>query len=185
MSYLRWIVRIILYAMLAAVISNGCTTINIIHERLQKLHYIDSNLKELAEKFKKEAVAHKRVVDLSELTMIFGTTYSKDEPYTIGTCGQMNGFPVITIDTRYWDTADQYEKEELVFHELGHCILGRDHCEIKVDGKSASIMEPDMLGSVMYKENRENLLNELFRPIEGCRQISTDIDGVHMRLYSE
>jgi hypothetical protein len=33
----------------------------------------------------------------------------------------------ISVSESYWLTASDLEREELVFHELGHCILGRGH----------------------------------------------------------
>jgi len=56
-------------------------------------------------------------------------------------------------------------KEYLVFHELGHCILGRSHSnDILENGDCKSIMQS---GTSNCKgnyndENREMLLDELF-----------------------
>lgn len=33
----------------------------------------------------------------------------------------------IEIDKEYWITMSELQKINLVFHELGHCVLGRDH----------------------------------------------------------
>lgn len=33
----------------------------------------------------------------------------------------------ISVSESYWMTASEPEREELIFHELGHCLLGRDH----------------------------------------------------------
>jgi hypothetical protein len=146
--------------------------------------YIDSAFDKYVSSFSSEA--KKRTADigrLHSLTMIFGITGTKDDPGTIGTCSIANGFPLIIIDRRFWGVADEFEREELIFHELGHCLLDRDHCEPKKDGKSLSIMEPDLLGSTYYKANRENLINELFNSTEGCGSLSENTDGVNVRLH--
>ena len=49
----------------------------------------------------------------------------------------------INIDPEFWAIASDVEKEEVVFHELGHCILGRDHEEtVLEEGIPKSIMFP-------------------------------------------
>jgi len=177
------IMRAAIYGMLFAVIANGCTTVNILNQRLADLSYIDSAIKPYSNSFVTEAVKRGNVApDLSKLTMVFGKTSTKDEPNTIGTCSGINGYPIITIDTNYWDVADEFEKQELIYHELGHCILNRDHCEVKENGKPVSLMEPEMVGSSFYQENREKLINELFDSNDGCGQIGSNSDGVHLRI---
>lgn len=85
---------------------------------------------------------------------------------------------LIVIDTADWDPADSLEnysdvvnpvtnrsarqieaadREELMFHELGHCILNRPHVN-----STASIMYPSHLGGGGYLNNYANYLSELF-----------------------
>jgi hypothetical protein len=33
----------------------------------------------------------------------------------------------VEIDQTYWGEISEYQKINLIFHELGHCVLGRDH----------------------------------------------------------
>jgi hypothetical protein len=48
----------------------------------------------------------------------------------------------IEIDKGYWEDSDPQEKEWLIFHELGHCILDRNHRnEHTVNGECISFMK--------------------------------------------
>lgn len=85
---------------------------------------------------------------------------------------------LIVIDTSYWnpeDSLDNYsdvvntytrrsprqveaaDREELMFHELGHCILNRPHVN-----STSSIMYPYHLGGSGYLANYANYVSELF-----------------------
>lgn len=184
MFWVRLTMRIVLYsALLLSLMTNGCTTINIIKERMSKIPYIDSDLRKYAYKFADDARTHKTHILLNEITIVFGHTNTKEDPGVVGTCASIGFYPVITIDETYWAFSDEYAREELMYHELGHCLLARDHCEIKENGESVSLMEPEMIGSVLYKKNRENLVNELFKPNAGCGGLDSNSNGVHLHLH--
>ena len=46
----------------------------------------------------------------------------------------------IVINPRIWATLTAADKEQLAFHELGHCVLERGHKNDLIGGRSASIM---------------------------------------------
>lgn len=76
---------------------------------------------------------------------------------TAGTCHY--GFNRIVIDRGTWVTMSVVGKEELMFHELGHCILNLDHTETGLM-KPAGFYQPHI-----YVANYKKLINELF----GCK----------------
>lgn len=54
--------------------------------------------------------------------------FSKIERPAIAICSRWsNGYRQITVDPDYWNIADNMEKISLMFHELGHCVLNREH----------------------------------------------------------
>lgn len=75
----------------------------------------------------------------------------------------------IHVDRSYWeeDTTSDLEKEFVVFHELGHCILNRDHINNPdSDGVCLSIMyngNSSACNLVYTEANREELIDELFQ----------------------
>lgn len=74
--------------------------------------------------------------------------------------------PVITINQRVWPRLDEPRRELLLFHELGHCVLKREHDDrtILQRGRNLpdSVMHTYLLDSNVYQENREHYLDELF-----------------------
>jgi hypothetical protein len=74
----------------------------------------------------------------------------------------------IEIDKDYYDMYSNTEKEELIFHELGHCIFNRDHTTERMMYKSysvpISIMYPYMFGgSWFYEQNLTHYYDELVK----------------------
>ena len=71
----------------------------------------------------------------------------------------------ILLDSQFWRRASEMEKEFLVFHELGHCYLGRSHLdEVAQNGNCQSMMNSGM-GNCRINYNsqtRNEYLDELF-----------------------
>jgi hypothetical protein len=71
---------------------------------------------------------------------------------------------IVIVNERYWHKMDYYGKEALVFHEMGHCVLGiTSHDETIINGIPTSIMHPIMLDSRTYRLRREQYLKEFFK----------------------
>jgi hypothetical protein len=54
----------------------------------------------------------------------------------IGMCAAgpgVSSHPTITIDHDYWVSSSELEKTGIVFHELGHCVLFRQHTSDKIN----------------------------------------------------
>ena len=87
-------------------------------------------------------------------------------PNVIGQCAHDPGTPTtVIIDKSYWDNASDLEKEFLVFHELGHCVLNRDHLdESDPFGNCISIMTSGNAQCIINytPATREGLIDELF-----------------------
>ncbi len=71
----------------------------------------------------------------------------------------------ITINSDAWNKFTEPGREQLLFHELGHCVLFRDHLdEIHSDGtRFRSIMATYGVPEADYKLYREEYLQELFK----------------------
>jgi hypothetical protein len=67
----------------------------------------------------------------------------------------------IEIDPDFWFESSDVKKEELLFHELGHCILNRDHLDEKINYYvPKSIMYPYVFGYA-YTKYRSYYVDEL------------------------
>jgi hypothetical protein len=103
------------------------------------------------ELFYKEAQSHGRNLRDHDLIVRPGTLSGN----TVGQC-QTGGVPTVTLDTTFWAQADAAEREVLVFHELGHCLLNLDHSD------HLAIMWPYLLTQSFYLAHRTALVDELF-----------------------
>jgi hypothetical protein len=74
---------------------------------------------------------------------------------------------IVIIDQTFFNRASVSDvtRRELVFHELGHCILNRAHNETLVNNAPISIMYPSsvsMRNMSYYMANESKFLEELF-----------------------
>ncbi len=73
-------------------------------------------------------------IDVDNISVTFGDI----KPW--GLCRTVAARSEIVIDRRRWDILSEQNREQLMFHELGHCILKRSHCNEKLNGTPVSIM---------------------------------------------
>ena len=93
------------------------------------------------------------IVDISDDDVIGQCRYSSARPNEV------------RIDQAFWNRASETSREHVVFHELGHCYLSRDHKEARtLDGTCVSIMASGRGDcTLLYSSStREAYLDELF-----------------------
>jgi len=113
-------------------------------------------------------------VKVKNLTVKFGKlTYP-----SIGMCSfiPFSRIKEITIDPVAWGIASSVKREVLMLHELGHCILNRDHIDNMRENVPASIMYPNTTPHYFYEEKKESYLRELFSITDDWKW--TDHDGI-------
>ena len=143
----------------------SCKKEDVFTETSDPLIDAESALKPSCVRFTNEAKARGIAVDLSDHPL---TGIISDIPTSqvIGQCSYSNETPYkVTIDKPFWDKASDLGKEFVVFHELGHCVLGRAHDESTDSrGFCLSIMRSGT-GTCRDSYNstsRKALLDELF-----------------------
>jgi len=128
-------------------------------------HYVDDRLFEYFDNFKAEAAKRNIKVDYEAMN-VEGVISNIPERGIAGQCQTYeNGNKAIVIDKSYWNRVSDLKREFLVFHELGHCVLDRDHLDdTNTDGSCFSIMNSGGAAcSLNYTMlTREALLEELF-----------------------
>jgi len=87
----------------------------------------------------------------------------------LAACFNMGSYyPYIGVDRYVWERSGSLRKEYTIFHEMGHCILNRNHDTRLKDGyHPISIMYPDdrvIDNSQYYLEYRAEYMHELFHP---------------------
>lgn len=126
---------------------------------------VDTSLQDYYERFIDEAFA--RGLDVEAATYQVNARIGEiPEPNVIGQCSwNQTHVHNILVDEDYWRTASDLQREFLMFHELGHCVLGLEHNDAAdVRGNCASIMSSGTgTCRVIYTNaNRKVLLDELF-----------------------
>ena len=77
-----------------------------------------------------------------------GIGFKKQNLPVIGRCTfYIGGYKEISVDPEYWSLANDMQRTSLLFHELGHCDLGRMHESGDLsDGTKKSIMNYYLIG---------------------------------------
>jgi hypothetical protein len=78
----------------------------------------------------------------------------------VAACAQMAG--IIYISLEYWNKTSKSMHEQIVLHELGHCVLYLNHDDTRgSDGYTISIMSTYLVSDSVYKAKREMYLQSL------------------------
>lgn len=137
----------------------ACGTVN-----PEQLSLIDPELQPYVMSFHFEAMKRGKDIDVTKISAKIKTVTNKYGERVVGVC--FMGLSSIEIDVDYWKIASYNEKETLVFHELGHCALKREHKNGYDNlGVPFSIMNSTLLWPDVYENNREKLIDELFNGV--------------------
>lgn len=124
---------------------------------------VDSGAKAYYDQFMAEAGSHRVAIPDWRNNNLNVVIQGITDPDVAGTCDISAGSYEVTLDSDYWALADDDEKTMLVFHELGHCLLDRDHrTDLNSDGMPVSIMNPYLFDSVYFHDHYASYVNELF-----------------------
>lgn len=116
-------------------------------------------------KFHEAAANRGKDVDLSGIGAKF---FTPDDGDLHGDCNSSPFSKTLEVSIKWWGLMSDAQKEILMFHEFGHCALGRDHIEIGYawDNNILTLMIPGADGMIPESEylyRREKYLDELFR----------------------
>lgn len=92
----------------------------------------------------------------------------------IGHCSYGAGKPkAIHIRKSWWDKSGELDREQLIFHEMGHCVFGLAHSDYYVDytfggpAVIASIMNTTHIPAYIYRKYHEQYMKEMYLTIYG------------------
>lgn len=141
---------------------------------------LDPELAPYYEDFVQSGQIRGQDVSTDDLIIKFGNT--KDERGALAYCGRdftqkgevfLGGrteynTPKVVVDREYFKILTAKEKRAVLFHELGHCLLNREHSsEITPYQFLKSIMYPYLITRIIgyyYDAMEENYIDELFNP---------------------
>ena len=126
---------------------------------------IDPEVQPYLDMFIGEAAVRGLEIKIEEYALSI-TIEQIDRANVAGQCTQAEGsYNHIVIDPAYWRGYTELNREALVFHELGHCLLDRSHLDDQDEyGYCISLMESGAgaCTRVYTAENRDKYLDELF-----------------------
>jgi hypothetical protein len=125
-----------------------------------KVYGAQESAKELVEKFRQEGWSRGVPIDTSRVTLYF----TKDEITvseaitTLGACYKPdNQRRTVIINENHWENSDGIKRMVLIFHELGHCILNKDHDDTKL-----SIMNSKIIPGYEFSAQATDLIDDIF-----------------------
>lgn len=126
---------------------------------------VEKDLWQYYEEFEKLAAERGLSIDLNEL-QVSAEISNIHNPGVAGSCqfgSAINNH--ITIDQKFWTRSNNLDREFVVFHELGHCVLLREHDEAaNINGICLSIMRSGTgnCRDAYNSQNKSYYIDELF-----------------------
>ena len=158
---LLFIAQLVLGAMFAGGLG-ACTEDEVVIDELVPVGYpgVDEDLWSYFERFEAEGRRRGVIVDLRS-ARITGQLEEIRKNRVLGQCNyQRNNHNRVTVDQRFWNRTSDRGREFVVFHELGHCFLLRDHLETTLaNGACTSIMRS---GTGSCRDNYNQLTREVY-----------------------
>jgi hypothetical protein len=111
-------------------------------------------------KFEQTSIEVGKPVQVNDLVVKFGPTEERQD----AVCETGDAItPTILINQLSWSRMTEADREALMYHELGHCVLGRNHITTRnTNGQPISLMYPVAISAHVYLENKESFIRELF-----------------------
>ena len=137
-------------------------------DRNVKVYEVPKEVQPYVSSFLAEAGKRGQRLVIDDLIVTYKFNIISSQTQAAGLCRRRYGHtPIIYIDTTSpnWKISNN-SKEQLIFHELCHCILNRSHKkDTLLNGNPASIMKPSgetLYGPVLTDFKRTYYIDELF-----------------------
>jgi hypothetical protein len=126
---------------------------------------VDAQATDYVARFERSSAEYGASIAITDLIVRFGQVDADGEGGGRGVCEYSAGnTPVITLSQSAWDSSSDADREELVFHELGHCVLMKRHEAglLRELGIPKSLMNPTKIDGSVYRQNKNYYLSSLF-----------------------
>jgi len=132
---------------------------------------VDTVFQPLLSKFVMLSVEENHPVTITNLTI---TMVPQIDSLTAGNCNLAPGVTkggTIQISQAFWGGMNSQQQEDLLFHQLGHCVLGRVHRLDLNNGLPLSIMSPSLIAASTYQANEGQYYYELFTGTDSALEL--------------
>lgn len=145
-----------------------------------KTYEVDPRLEPYVQRFEKHAT-----FQVDNLVAGFGDT-KKEGKNVIGVCYH-SITPEIVINLEYWNKEDDLGREELMFHELGHCIYDLEHdTRVLVDEWCPfSVMHPYVLPFGCYELFHDHYIEQLFYEEDESNEYFSSLQAIPGSVRNE
>ena len=125
------------------------------------IFHVENDYQQYITTFEQESVIHHHPIKVTNLII---KTVPSLGAFILAQCRRNYiDTPAIYVSSESWKTFDENEKEFVMLHEMGHCVLNRRHSSLKDQmGFPVSIMEPIMFPVQLYLSRRYKYMEELF-----------------------
>lgn len=130
----------------------GCAPIKQPHS---ETYQVDSELEFWVSEFETASVQHGRPIEVRDLIATLEPDSTFDKPNQLAFCRlSSNSTPQIRVRASTWSQFSEWDKRQLMFHELGHCILRLGHNDsVNANNVPTSIMNTYHFGAWYYNQN--------------------------------
>jgi len=139
--------------------------------------------------FRAEASSRNILLNLESLRIYKVDRFNQDleDRGVVGLCTYIGDKVVILIRMADWESYDTLQRELLVFHEMGHCVLGLPHDNSTDDSEvPTDIMYPYNFPSYYYNFRRKAFLDRLFGKVaENLNKKNPDQKLQHKTIYCQ
>ena len=96
----------------------------------------------------------------TQVTIGFGVPRNNED--WVGLCHQVGNVKQIYIDPQYWfDPERETHRRVLMFHELGHCLLGLEHSSDPYNYMYKSvIITPDFIVNIQVRQDMKRVCGQ-------------------------
>lgn len=146
--------------------SDGLPQFIQVGEATRTFNNVDERLWVYFERFEDAALERGININL-DASNVTGTIEDEPGHNSAGACEMDTNGTLHRVSLRedFWATASVTDKEIIVFHELGHCFLNRQHLDLALpDGNCVSLMRTggNVCNDNYYVGTRDYYLDELF-----------------------
>lgn len=121
-----------------------------------KEEYREKELRKIIAEFNQVAVDCKVAVKIPLVEFINVNKKFKYKENLAGVCYK----GVIFLDEMWWSRAYSLDRQQVVFHELGHCALGLKH--------GNNLMDTKKIENSLFLEKKQEYIKELFQKKQKC-----------------
>ena len=129
---------------------------------------VDSRLQIYFDRFAEEAASRGVTVDYASIEIEGKIENITGGNNIFGQCQTNSALAnTLIVDLNFWNGSNDIEREFVIFHELGHCYLDREHLDdSNDDGICISMMHSGSGGctNAFNSSTRSEYLDELFNP---------------------